>query len=68
MRAGDVCQLAAELAIEHGSDALEYARCATLKYQFEGRPDRAFFWFSLAVLLDDFAEQRLDPLSPVTLH
>lgn len=68
MKAGDVCQLAAELAIEHGADAREYARRATLQFQFEGKFDRALFWFSLAVLLDDIAEQRIDPSIPVTFH
>ncbi len=68
MRAGDVCQLAAELAIEHGADAREYARRATLMFQVEGNLDRAHFWFALAILLDDIAEHRLDPHIPVTFH
>lgn len=68
MRAGDLCQLAAELANEHGPLALEYARRATLQFQFEGRLDRAHFWFAMAILLDDIAEHRLDPTTPVTFH
>ena len=68
MRAGDLCQLAADMAIEHGPMALEYARRATLQFQFEGRLDRAHFWFAMAVLLDDIAAHRLDPNAPVTFH
>jgi hypothetical protein len=68
MRAGDVCQLAAELAIEHGPAIREYAHHATLMFQVEGKLDRAQFWFSLAVLLDDIAEHRLDPHIRVTIH
>ena len=68
MRAGDLCQLAAELAAQHGPAALEYARRATLQFQFEGNVDRAHFWFAMAVLLDDIAERRFDPHEPVTFH
>ena len=68
MRTGDVYLLAAELAVEHGPVALEYARRATLYFQYEGNLDRAHFWFAVAVLLDDMAEHRLDPHQPVTFH
>lgn len=68
MRAGDFCQIAAELALEHGSVALDYARRATLQFECEGEPERARFWFALSVLLGDIAEHRLDPCSPITFH
>ena len=68
MRAGDLCVLAAELALEHGPLALEYARRATLQFEYDGEFERARFWFAMAVLLDDIAEHRLDPTEPVTFH
>jgi len=68
MKAGDLCLLAAELALEHGPLALAYARRATLQFEYEGELERARFWFAMAVLLDDIAENRLDPTSPITFH
>ncbi len=68
MRAADLCQLAADLSVQHGPAALEFARRATLQFQFEGNVDRAYFWFAMAVLLDDIAEQRFDPHRPITFH
>lgn len=68
MKAGDLCQLAAELALEHGPRALEYARRATWQFECEGAMDRARFWNAIAVLLDDIAAHRLDPDSPIVFH
>ena len=68
MKPGDLCLLAAELALEHGPRALEYARRARWEFECEGAPDRAHFWHVMAVLLDDIAERRLDPEAPVTIH
>jgi len=68
MRAGDLCYLAGELVMEHGAMALEYARRATLQCQDRGETDRAHFWFAMTVLLDDIAENRLDPRLPLTVH
>jgi hypothetical protein len=59
--AGDMCALAAELAAEHGALARDYARRAYVALDAEGDSDRAKFWFTLSVLLDDFAMHRLDP-------
>ncbi|MEI9989417.1 MAG: hypothetical protein WDM86_05200 [Rhizomicrobium sp.] len=68
LTADDLCRIAADLVDEHGIDARDYARRAVLCLEAEGARDRAQFWQTLCVLLDDIAENRLDPLSPVTLH
>ena len=68
MRTGDLCQLAADLALEHGSDAADYARRATLSLEAEGAMDRAQFWFALSILLDDILAQRFDPELPLVIH
>jgi hypothetical protein len=68
MRTGDLCQLAAELASEHGSDAVDYARRAVVTLECEGEGERAQFWFALSILLDDIVTQRVDPDRPVIIH
>jgi len=68
MRTGDLCQLAADLALEHGSDAVDYARRATLSLEAEGAMERAQFWFALSILLDDIVAQRFDPELPIVIH
>ena len=68
LNAGDMCRLAADLAAEHGHAARDYAHRAVVSFESEGEPDRARFWFMLAVLLDDIMLQRLDPEDPITIH
>ena len=68
LNAGDMCRLAADLAAEHGHEAREYAHRAVVSFESEGEPDRAHFWFMLAVLLDDIMLQRLDPEAAITIH
>ncbi len=68
LTADDMCRIAADLLDEHGAGALNYAQRAVLCFEAEGARDRAQFWLMLCVLLDDIAENRLDPLHPVTLH
>lgn len=68
MRTGDLCQLAAELASEHGEDAVDYARRAVVTLECEGEGERAQFWFALSILLDDIVTQRVDPDRPVIIH
>ncbi|MGD0189236.1 MAG: hypothetical protein ABSD74_00690 [Rhizomicrobium sp.] len=68
MRAGDLCQLAAELVSEHGDEALHFARRATAEYASEGVQDRALFWYALSLFLDDIVAHRLDPDTPIVLH
>ena len=68
MRAGDLCQLAAELVSEHGDEALYFARRATAEYASEGITERAQFWYALSLFLDDIVAQRLDPLLPIVLN
>ncbi len=68
MRAGDLCQLAAELVSEHGDEALHFARRATAEYASEGIQDRALFWYALSLFLDDIVTMRLDPDHPIVLH
>jgi hypothetical protein len=68
INASDLCRLAAELASEHGIDALDYARRAIISYEAEGEVDRAYFWRMLSALLDDIVTRRLDPDRPITIH
>lgn len=68
MRTGDLCQLAAELAFEHGADAVDYARRAVVTLECEGEDERAQFWYALSILLDDIVTQRVDPDRPVVIH
>ena len=68
INASDLCRLAAELATEHGRDALDYARRAVVSFEAEGADDRAYFWFTLSVLLDDIVEMRIDPERPITIQ
>ena len=68
LSADDMCRIAADLVDEHGRGALDYARRAVLCFEAEGARDRAQFWLMLCALLGDIAENRLDPLTPVTLH
>ena len=68
LTADDMCRIAADLVDEHGPGALGYAQRAVLCLEAEGARDRAQFWLMLCALLDDIAENRLDPLTPVTLH
>lgn len=68
MRTGDLCQLAADLAIEHGIAAIEFAQRATVSLELEGETERAHFWQSLSVLLDDIFAQRIDPDLPIVIH
>ena len=59
--AQNLCRLAGELADEHGVLALDYARRAYRTFEYEGQADRALFWFSLSILVDDIMTRRLDP-------
>jgi hypothetical protein len=68
MRTGDLCQLAADLALEYGSDALELAQGAIVTLTLEGESERLHFWRSLSVLLDDIFAHRLDPDLPIAIH
>jgi hypothetical protein len=68
MKAGDLYQLAAEFAIEHGDEAPVYARRAIYSFQAEGALDRACFWRLLSVLLDDIMIRHIDPRATITYH
>jgi hypothetical protein len=68
MRTGDLYQLAADLAFEHGAGALAMARYAVVSLELEGNKERAQFWTSLSVLVDDIVSQRLDPARPVIIN
>jgi hypothetical protein len=68
MGAGDICHLAAELADEHGDDALVYARRASAEFASVGADDRAAFWYALSLFIDDIMSQRLDPDLPIVFH
>ena len=66
--ASDMCLLAAELAAEHGVIARDYARRAVATFEAEGETDRAGFWLSLSILLDDIVMHRIDPDRAPTIH
>jgi hypothetical protein len=68
LNAGDLCRLAADLAAEHGDAALAYARRAVISLESEGAVERARFWFTLSVFLDDIVQARLDPDRAIVLH
>jgi hypothetical protein len=68
MGTSDLCQLAADLALEHGAEAASIARRAGQALEREGESERAHFWQSLSVLLDDIFALRLDPELPIVIH
>lgn len=57
----ELCQLAGELAAEHGEFAADYARRAYRTNDAEGHADRAQFWLALSFLVDDVMQYGLDP-------
>jgi len=68
MRTDDLCELAADLAAEHGVEAVTFARRTLASLELDGERERACFWNVLAVLLDDILAQRLDPERPIVVH
>jgi len=68
LSATDLCRLAADLSDEHGPDAMTFARRAVAAFEAEGADDRARFWRTMCVFLNDIYEYGLDPDRPVTLH
>lgn len=68
METGDLCRLAADLAIEHGHGAVLVARQATVSLELAGEKERAQVWQSISVLLDDIFAQRLDPEAPIVIN
>ena len=57
-----------KLAAEHGVIARDYARRAVVTLEAEGEIDRAAFWLTLSILLDDIMMHRLDPDIAPTIH
>ncbi|MBI1330061.1 MAG: hypothetical protein GC166_09190 [Alphaproteobacteria bacterium] len=68
MKAQDFRELAADLAAEHGSAALDYARRTRAALESEGALDRAAFWQTLCCFIDDIVSLRLDPAAPLTIN
>lgn len=68
MHAGEFCDLAFELASEHGDAALVYAQRACAEFASVGADDRAAFWYALAIFIDDIMHHRIDPELPITFH
>ena len=68
LTANDFYRLAADLTDEHGAEAMEFARRAVAAFEAEGAKDRARFWFTMCVFLDDLAEHRITAERPVTIH
>ncbi len=68
LSADEMCRIAAEFTEEHGDQALDCARRAVYALEAEGAHDRALFWFTLCVFIDDIAARRVDPDMALTLH
>jgi hypothetical protein len=68
LTADDFYRLASDLTDEHGADARAYARRAVAAFEAEGAVDRARFWFTMCVFLDDLAEHRASADRAVTIH
>ncbi|MBV8798837.1 MAG: hypothetical protein JO208_03365 [Alphaproteobacteria bacterium] len=68
MRTGDLCELAADLVLEHGTAARHLAQHAIIALASDGQSERVHFWQSLSLLLDDILARRLDPSVPLTIH
>jgi hypothetical protein len=64
----DLYRLAATLVEEHGPSALDYARRAVIALEADGEVDRARFWLTMCLFLDDLVEYRHDGETAVTLH
>jgi len=63
-----LCCLAAQLASEHGVMARDYARRAYMNFDAEGDQERAQFWLSLSILVDDVVLHRQDPDHIPSIH
>jgi len=66
--ADDLYRLAATLVEEHGRSALDYARRAVIALEADGEVERARFWLTICLFLDDLVELRHDGWTAVTLH
>lgn len=64
----DLYRLAGDLAGEHGVEARDYARSAYYMLEAEGDLERAEFWFTLSVLVDDVVANRIDPDRFPSIH
>jgi hypothetical protein len=60
--------LAGQLANEHGVLARDYARRASVSLEADGDTERALFWLSLSILVEDVVLHRLDPNRIPTIH
>jgi len=63
-----LCRLAAQLASEHGVLARDYARRAFVAMDAEGDRNRALFWLSISILVEDVVLHRTDPDRIPTIH
>jgi len=63
-----LCRLAAQLANEHGVLARDYARRAFVQMDAEGDRNRALFWLSISILVEDVVLHRTDPNRIPTIH
>ena len=68
LSANDLCRLASDLTEEHGDGAMPYARRAVVTFEAEGATDRARFWLTLCIFLNDITEYGLNPDRQVTIH
>ncbi len=66
--ASDLYRLAATLVEEHGPEALDHARRAVIALEADGEMDRARFWLTICLFLDDLVAHRRDAEQAVTLH
>jgi hypothetical protein len=47
---------------------MDYARRAVVSFEAEGAIDRARFWLTVCVFLDDIVAHRMDPTAQITIH
>ncbi|MDE2181680.1 MAG: hypothetical protein KGJ78_01525 [Alphaproteobacteria bacterium] len=66
--AKDLCLLASELVTEHGAVARAFAQRASATCAAEGNAERAHFWLTLSVLLEDIEAHRLEPGQTPTIQ
>jgi hypothetical protein len=47
---------------------VDYARRAVVTLECNGEDERAQFWYTLSILLDDIVTYHVDPDRPIIIH
>ena len=68
MGAQETCRLAAELSEEFGDMVAHVAERAITTLEADGFIERAALWRALHAILDDIAQNRIDPYAPIAIH